>query len=145
MSFWRLMRASVAAAALICKVLHAKSREFRPQNCASSAPNVRANDDAREARRLIQNAFDAVPCTRALSGMLLQALGACRAPKLRSFGAERARRTQEKRADSFQMLLTPCHALVRFQECFSRRRARVARQVAPKFGENFAISTENHG
>ena len=65
--------------------------------------------------------------------------------KLRKFGAERARRTQEKRADSFQMLLTPCHALLRFQECFSRRRARVARQVAPKFGENFAISTENHG
>ena len=33
--------------------------------------------------------------------------------KLRNFGAERARRTQKKRADSFQMLLTPCHALVR--------------------------------
>ena len=62
--------------------------------------------------------------------------------KLRIFGAESARKTQEKRADSFQMLLTPCHALVRFQECFSRRRARVARQVALKFGENFAISTE---
>ena len=31
--------------------------------------------------------------------------------KLRKFGAERARRTQEKRADSFKMLLKPCHAL----------------------------------
>ena len=48
--------------------------------------------------------------------------------KLRNLGAERARRTQEKRANSFQMLLTPCHALVRVQECFVRRRARVARQ-----------------
>ena len=48
--------------------------------------------------------------------------------KLRKFGAERARRTQEKRADSFQMLLTPCHALMRFQECFCKRWARVARQ-----------------
>ena len=31
--------------------------------------------------------------------------------ELRNFGAERARRTQEKRADSFKMLLKPCHAL----------------------------------
>ena len=31
--------------------------------------------------------------------------------KLRKFGAERARRTQEKRADSFKMRLKPCHAL----------------------------------
>ena len=31
--------------------------------------------------------------------------------KLRKFGAERARRTQEKRADSFKMLLKPRHAL----------------------------------
>ena len=48
--------------------------------------------------------------------------------KLRKFGAERARRTQEKRADSFQMLLTPCHAFLCFQECFLKRWARVARQ-----------------
>ena len=48
--------------------------------------------------------------------------------KLRNFGAERARRTHEKRADSSQTLLMPCHALVRVQECFGRRRARVARQ-----------------
>ena len=51
--------------------------------------------------------------------------------KLRNFGAdraERARRTQEKRADSSQTLLMPCHVLVRFQECFGRRRARVAHQ-----------------
>ena len=30
------------ATALICKVMHAESREFRPQNCAISVPNVRA-------------------------------------------------------------------------------------------------------
>ena len=48
--------------------------------------------------------------------------------KLRNFGAERARRTQKKRADSFQMRLTQCHALLHFQECCGRRRARVARQ-----------------
>ena len=53
--------------------------------------------------------------------------------KLRNFGAERARRTQEKSADSFQMLLTPCHALVHFQECCGRRRARVARQNSAEF------------
>ena len=32
---------SVAAIALIFKILHAKSREFRPQNCAISVLNVR--------------------------------------------------------------------------------------------------------
>ena len=53
--------------------------------------------------------------------------------KLRKFGAERARRTQEKRADSFKMLLTPCHALMRFQECFCKRWARVARQNCAEF------------
>ena len=45
---------------------------------------------------------------------------------LRSFGAERARNTQEKRADSFQKLSTPCHALLRFRGCFGSRWARVA-------------------
>ena len=38
------------------------------------------------------------------------------AAKLRNFGAEGERRTQEKRADSFQRRLPPCHALVRFQK-----------------------------
>ena len=33
---------------------------------------------------------------------------------LRIFGAARARKTQEKRADSFQRLSTPRHALLRF-------------------------------
>ena len=55
------------------------------------------------------------------------------AAKLRKLGAERARRTQEKRADSFKMLLTPCHALMRFQECFCKRWARVARQNCAEF------------
>ena len=32
---------------------------------------------------------------------------------LRNFGAERARMTQEKRADSFQRLSLPCHAIKR--------------------------------
>ena len=45
---------------------------------------------------------------------------------LRSFGAERVRNTQEKRADSFQNLSTPCHALLRFPGCFGSRWARVA-------------------
>ena len=40
---------------------------------------------------------------------------------LRSFGAERARNTQEKRADSFQKLSTPCHALLRFRGRFCSR------------------------
>ena len=67
--------------------------------------------------------------------------------KLRNFGAERARRTQEKRADSFQMLLTPCHALVRFKFRNALAGAgRVSRgKIAPNFGANLAISTENHG
>ena len=65
--------------------------------------------------------------------------------KLRKFGAERARMTQEKRADSFKMLLTPFYALVRFQECFASA-GRVSRaKIAPNFGANLAISTENHG
>ena len=42
MSFVCLVRASVAALLLIFKILHAKSREFRTQNCAISAPTVRA-------------------------------------------------------------------------------------------------------
>ena len=81
MSFLRLVRASVAAIALISKLYtqnHAKfdrrSTQFRCRTCAQ---------DAREERRLIQNASEAVPCTLALLEMLLQALGACCAPKLR--------------------------------------------------------------
>ena len=45
---------------------------------------------------------------------------------LRSFAAERARNTQEKRTDSFQKLSTPCRALLRFKACFCSRWARVA-------------------
>ena len=44
---------------------------------------------------------------------------------LHNFGAERARKPREKRADSFQRLSTPCHALLRFRGCFCRRWARV--------------------
>ena len=52
----------------------AKLRNFGCRRCAQ---------DARKARRLIQIASDAVPCTPALSGMVLKALGSCRAAKLR--------------------------------------------------------------
>ena len=51
----------------------AKLRNFGCRRCAQ---------DARKARRLIQTASDAVPCTPALSGTVLKALGACRAAKL---------------------------------------------------------------
>ena len=64
--------------------------------------------------------------------------------KLRDFGAERARRTQEKRADSFQLILKPCHALSCFWKHCCQRWARIVRKIAPKFVENFTISTENH-
>ena len=43
-----------------------------------------------------------------------------------TFYADSARNTQEKRADSFQKLSTPCHALLRFRGCFGSRWARVA-------------------
>ena len=41
-SFVRLVCAPAAAIAQIFKILHAKSRVFRPQLCALSVPNVRA-------------------------------------------------------------------------------------------------------
>ena len=57
--------------------------------------------------------------------------------KLRIFGAESARKTQEKRADSFQMLWTPGHALVRFRECFCRLCARVTCQNCAEIRRKF--------
>ena len=71
-----------SSARKIARIFDRKIAQFRCRTCAQ---------DAREARRLIPNAFDAVPCTRALSGMLLQALGACRAPKLRRNSAQISR------------------------------------------------------
>ena len=64
---------------------------------------------------------------------------------LRTFGAERARKTQEKRAGSFQRLSTPRNALFRFQVCFCRRWVRVACKNCAETRENFRDSTENHG
>ena len=46
--------------------------------------------------------------------------------KLRTFGAESGRKTQEMRADSFQRLPTLCCALLRFPESFCRRGAHAA-------------------
>ena len=64
---------------------------------------------------------------------------------VRNLGAERARMTQEKRADSFQMLSMPCHAIKSLGHAFAGA-GRVSRaKIAPKLVENFAISTENHG
>ena len=64
---------------------------------------------------------------------------------LRNFGAESARMTQEKRADSFQKLSMPCHAIKRLGHAFAGA-GRVSRaKIAPKLVENFAISTEHHG
>ena len=57
--------------------------------------------------------------------------------KLRNFGAERARRTQEKRADSFQLILKPCHALLCFRKHFCKRWARVARQNCAEIRRKF--------
>ena len=59
------------------------------------------------------------------------------AAKLRNFGAEGARSTQEKRADSFQMLLKPCHALLRLRHRFCRRWARVALQNCAEIRRHF--------
>ena len=56
--------------------------------------------------------------------------------KLRNFGAERERKTHEKRADSFQTFLMPCHALLRFRERFCRRWARVACQKCAETHRN---------
>ena len=42
-SLLHFVRASVAAIVPIFKILHAKSRAFRPQICAIAAPNVRAS------------------------------------------------------------------------------------------------------
>ena len=63
-----------SSARKIARIFDRKIAQFRCRTCAQ---------DAREARRLIPNAFDAVPCTLALSGMLWQAPGACRAAKFR--------------------------------------------------------------
>ena len=64
---------------------------------------------------------------------------------LRNFGAERARMTQEKRADSFQRLSLPCHAIKRPGHAFVGAGSVSRAKIAPKLVENFAISTENHG
>ena len=48
-------RASAAVAALIFKFLHAKSRDFRPQNCAISAPNARSSHHKRAQKHLAQS------------------------------------------------------------------------------------------
>ena len=61
--------------------------------------------------------------------------------KLRNFGAERARRTHEKRADSFQTCLMPCHALLRFLACFYKRWARVACQKCAETRRKFCNFT----
>jgi len=90
------MRASVPAAALICKVLHAKSREFRPQNRASSVPNVRA--------------------TRKRSALTHS----------RSFP---------------RRVMLSCA----FEDVLAADGRVLRAKTAPKFVENFAISTENHG
>ena len=71
-----------SSARKIARIFDRKIAQFRCRTCAQ---------DAREARRLIPNAFDAVPCTRALSGMLFEALGVCRAPKLRRNSAQISR------------------------------------------------------
>ena len=57
--------------------------------------------------------------------------------KLRNFGAERARRTQEKRADSFQILVKPCHALLRFRHRFCKRWARMVRKNCAEIRRKF--------
>ena len=48
-------RESVAVLALISKFLHAKSRDFRPQNCAISAPNARSSHHKRAQKHLAQS------------------------------------------------------------------------------------------
>ena len=45
-------RDSVAVMALISKFLYAKSRDFRPQNCAISAPNARSTHHKRAQKHL---------------------------------------------------------------------------------------------
>ena len=46
-------RESVAVMALISKFLHAKSRDFRPQNCAISAPNARSTRNKRAQNQIM--------------------------------------------------------------------------------------------
>ena len=64
---------------------------------------------------------------------------------MRTFGAERARKTQKKRADSFQRLSMQRHALLRVQGCVGRRWARVACKTCAETRGTSRDSPENHG